>query len=250
MLLTERDSRAVLWMSKWRESQNKRGQTTKKQRATSALTALLFHLPFFLCRCVMCTWKVRKIQGFLWWISGSRDHSAWAIHGEQKIGDKRWTEHPVKMLMNMIEKPPHFSVKISRLTTTPFLLHAPVCPSKLPCVDPKRPRVCWNTCARGAGIHGDVLNVHTGAFSACHTTPHTHLSTHRTHHEKHKTRHNTTQKWHTTRNHNTTRRDRERRQKKTRQDEREEDKTRQDKTNGEERGDKTEVRQPSHRRPP
>ena len=46
------------------------------------------------------------------------------------------------------------------------------------CVDSKRPRVCarnvtvctgttrtcFNTCARGAGIHGDVLNVHTEAF--------------------------------------------------------------------------------------
>ena len=24
--------------------------------------------------------------------------------------------------------------------------------------------ICVSTCARGAGIHGDVLNVHTGAF--------------------------------------------------------------------------------------
>ena len=40
-----------------------------------------------------------------------------------------------------------------------------------PCVRSKRPRVCrhnahtcWNTCARCAGIHRDVLNVHTGMF--------------------------------------------------------------------------------------
>ena len=46
-----------------------------------------------------------------------------------------------------------------------------------PCVHSKRPRVCVQnvsvcagnrptcvlTCARGAGIHGDVMNVHTGA---------------------------------------------------------------------------------------
>ena len=63
-------------------------------------------------------------------------------------------------------------------------------PSSLPCVRPKRPRVyvqnvpvyagttrtCVSTCGRGAGTHGDVLNVHTGTFFQCvtpHTTPHT-----------------------------------------------------------------------------
>ena len=52
-----------------------------------------------------------------------------------------------------------------------------------PCVRPNRPRVyvqnvpvfagttrtCSNTCARGAGTHGDVLNVHTGTFLSGHT---------------------------------------------------------------------------------
>ena len=32
------------------------------------------------------------------------------------------------------------------------------------------------TCGRGAGTHGEVLNIHTG-FSACHTTPHAHTAT-------------------------------------------------------------------------
>ena len=47
----------------------------------------------------------------------------------------------------------------------------PVCAFKTPaCVRSKRPRVygttrtCFSTCARGAGTHGDVLNVHTQAF--------------------------------------------------------------------------------------
>ena len=56
-----------------------------------------------------------------------------------------------------------------------------------PCVRSKLPRVyvqnfpvctgttrtCFNTCARGAGIHGDVLNVHTVTF----LNPHTGFST-------------------------------------------------------------------------
>ena len=47
-----------------------------------------------------------------------------------------------------------------------------VCPlNTSPCVRSKRPRVyrhhahtCWNTCARGAGANGEVLNVHTVTF--------------------------------------------------------------------------------------
>ena len=55
-------------------------------------------------------------------------------------------------------------------------------------------------CARGAGTHGDVLNVHTGTcgvdtrvFSACHTPHTTHQTAHTPHHN---TRHNIPQ--HTT----------------------------------------------------
>ena len=70
-------------------------------------------------------------------------------------------------------------------------------PPAPPYVDSTRPRVhvqnvpmctgttrtCVATCARGACMHGDVLNVHTG-FSACHTIPH---HTHNDH--AHKTPH-------------------------------------------------------------
>ena len=63
-------------------------------------------------------------------------------------------------------------------------------------------RTCFNTCARCAGIHGDVLNVHmgtclsghTGFFSVSHhtTTPHTPHRPHRPHTTpRHKTQHHT-----------------------------------------------------------
>ena len=45
-------------------------------------------------------------------------------------------------------------------------------------------RTCVSTCARGAGTHGDVLNLHTEVFSACQAAPHT---------TPHNTQHNTTQ---------------------------------------------------------
>ena len=66
-------------------------------------------------------------------------------------------------------------MKNARLTTTPSL--------SLPCVRPKRPRVhvqngpvyaghilrtCFSACAPGAGIHGDVLNGHTGTCGRTH----------------------------------------------------------------------------------
>ena len=85
-------------------------------------------------------------------------------------------------------------------------------------------RTCFNTCARCAGIHGDVLNVHmgtclsghTGFFSVSHhtTTPHTPHRPHTT--PRHKTQH-----------HTETDRDRDRdRDRGRRGDEREDDKTR------------------------
>ena len=101
----------------------------------------------------------------------------------------------------------------------------PVCPFKTsPCERSNVPvctgttHTCVSTCARCAGVHGDVLNVHTGTFfmdmrvfSACHTA------------------HNTT--------HNITRRQRQREtEKEDREREREEkmkdkkNKTREDKT--------------------
>ena len=73
------------------------------------------------------------------------------------------------------------------------LSHAPVCRFKMPpCVRSKRLRVCRHhahmcfnmtawcqyTRRRFERTHGDVLNLHTGVFPACHTTHHT---AHRTH---------------------------------------------------------------------
>ena len=65
-------------------------------------------------------------------------------------------------------------------------------------------RTCVSTCARGAGIHGDVLNAHTdgGVFesthgflpvsSACRNThTHTHKHTYKHTHTHHTTQHNT-----------------------------------------------------------
>ena len=94
------------------------------------------------------------------------------------------------------------------MTLPPLSLLLPCSP---PCVRPKNLRVliqnapvcaettpaCGDTCARGAGTHGDVLNLHTEVFSACqdapHTpnhTPHTHR-THTTHHtHQHASTHN------------------------------------------------------------
>ena len=123
--------------------------------------------------------------------------------------------------------------------------------SKITCfTDEKRPRVyvqnlpvctgttltCVETCARGAGTHGDVLSGHTEFRSVSHTN--THINTHNTH--------NTTQHITTTTPHGERDRDRQRQRKKTgtrrgerteeeRKDKRREDKRRQDKTRQEKR---------------
>ena len=58
-----------------------------------------------------------------------------------------------------------------------------------------------NTCARGAGTHGDVLNLHTDVFSACQAAPHTtHTTQHNTQHTTHNTNttHNTQHTTHNT----------------------------------------------------
>ena len=46
--------------------------------------------------------------------------------------------------------------------------HASVCTFKT-CIPAPRAHVSTHTCARGAGTHGDVLNVHTEAFLNPHT---------------------------------------------------------------------------------
>ena len=91
-------------------------------------------------------------------------------------------------------------------------------------------RTCVTTCGRGAGTHGDVLNVHTEFFSVPHHTA-------RTHHD-HNDIHNTIQQQHATSHGDrdrkkTEKEDRERETEKERQDktkEKRQDKTREDKT--------------------
>ena len=117
-----------------------------------------------------------------------------------------------------------------------------------PCVDSKRPRVYvqnvpvhtgttrtrFNICSRGAGIHGDVLNVHTEAFLKPNTVFHVFLRA--ATHTKHTPRPPTTPRpqRHTPHNttHNMTRRERKRdktRQERTIQDKRRQDKRREEK---------------------
>ena len=140
--------------------------------------------------------------------------------------------------------------------------NVPVCTFKTsPCV--LAPRAHVETCARGAGIHGDVLNVHTEAFLNVHSeaflnvhtgfstffsafrntqthTPHEHTTTkqHHDHQTTPRPQRHTPHSTHTT-SHGDRARDRERRV--TRQD-----KTRQDKTREEKM--KEETRQEGKRR--
>ena len=134
-----------------------------------------------------------------------------------------------------------------------------------PCVRSKLPRVyvqnfpvctgttrtCFNTCSRGAGIHGDVLNVHTVTFLNPHTSfstffqgAATHTNTHRhtqTHTHKHTRTHTpntprplnntTTTTTHTTQHNTQHHTDRERKRERQRETEKErQDKTREDGT--------------------
>ena len=70
-------------------------------------------------------------------------------------------------------------------------------------------RTCVSTCARGAGTHGDVLNLRTEGFSACQAAPHT-TPTQNTHTTQ--TTHTNTQQHTETETETETDRDRERRQ--------------------------------------
>ena len=98
-----------------------------------------------------------------------------------------------------------------------------------PCVLSKRTRLfwhhahtCFNMCARGAGTHGDVLNVHTEtrwvdtrSFEACHTLTHTH-----THINTQHTQYTAPQRKTTHYDHNTTRRRERQRQTETEKEDR------------------------------
>ena len=74
--------------------------------------------------------KCVRYKGFFGEPPGPSEKSTWAFLGKQKIGDKRSTQHPIKMIMSMI-KNTIFLGKIARLTTT----------SSPPCVDSTRRRV-------------------------------------------------------------------------------------------------------------
>ena len=74
-----------------------------------------------------------------------------------------------------------------------------VCTCKPPRLHRHHAHMCFNTCARGAGTHGEVLSGHTEFRCVSHTN--THINTH-THTLTHTTQHITTQ--HITTQHITT----------------------------------------------
>ena len=83
-----------------------------------------------------------------------------------------------------------FPMKNTRLTTSPPLTHAHRVYIQNVTVYAGTTRTCVSTCARGAGIHGDVFKFTHGDVSACHTTPH-HTTPHTPQHKTQDTTHNT-----------------------------------------------------------
>ena len=111
-------------------------------------------------------------------------------------------------------------------------------------------RACFNTCARGAGIHGDVLNVHTVTFLNHHGFFHVSFSMpqHTQTHTRHTTTTHTTQTTprpqrhtphHNTQHHTETERRERERQRERQEDKRQRDKTVQDKKTREDEGGET-----------
>ena len=79
------------------------------------------------------------------------------------------------MLMNMFMFACFLDENARLTTTSPYPMHL-VCTFKT--VFAGTTRTCVSTCGRGAGTHGDVLNLHTVGFSnVSHHTPHTHHNT-------------------------------------------------------------------------
>ena len=168
--------------------------------------------------CPRPIFKIGEIQGFLWWTSKHVITHMWANFGNQKIGDKRWTQHPVKMLEKCkksqvlpMKHPPSSSPVCPSNTSRVYVQNVPVYAGTT--------RTCFNMCARGAGTHGDVSNVHTRFLSVSQNN-NSNTTQHNT------TQHNTPQQ----RDHNTSRRQRQTetereegtKEKKTRQEQREE----------------------------
>ena len=155
-------------------------------------------------------------------LSKARDNSTWAVSWLAEL-----TVTPLPR------------VSVSKTSVCRFKT-APVCTGTTP--------ACGNTCARGAGTHGDVLNLQTEVFSACqaapHTTPHTqHNTTHHTHHttphgDRETQRQRQTEIERDREKQRETERDRERdRERETRQDKKREDETIKEKKLEDERGE-------------
>ena len=174
-----------------------------------------------------------------------------ANFGKKKIGDKRGTQRPVKMLKNVrktlvlpMKSEADDDPSLSRVSTP----HVPVCTfNTSPCVS--APRAHVETRLRVVPVHldvferthGDVLSGHT-CFSPCHTphhtTPHTphHTAPHRTAphrtaphphrtapHTHHNTRQNIPQHTTTTRPQHLTKTETERQRQKTETEKRREE---------------------------
>ena len=102
-----------------------------------------------------------------------------------------------------IRDDPNIRLRCSRMSKTLVLpmktptrvsiQNIPVCTFKTSQCIPA-PRTHVSTCARGAGIHGDVFNKHTGFFSVSHHRPHRphRPHTHHRHHMHSHTQHTTT----------------------------------------------------------
>ena len=118
---------------------------------------------------------------------------------------------------------------LAELTVTPlpspsFPPLSPVCTGTTP--------ACGNTCARGAGTHGDVLNLYTEVFLRAklrHTPHHTHNTQHTTHNTQHNTTQHTHHTHHRTPQHTTPHGDRDRETQRQRQTETERDRERRQK---------------------
>ena len=119
-----------------------------------------------------------KNQGFLSVnFSKARDNSTWAVSW---LAELTVTPSPLPPFT-----PPLPCVRLKNLRVK--IQNVPVCTGTTP--------ACGNTCARGAGTHGDVLNLHTEVFLRAkprHTPRHTHNTQHNTHHTTQHTPQHTT----------------------------------------------------------
>ena len=156
------------WRREWREETNrtmsqlipsavslriaKTGELYQAQRIIGGIGNVLLSILF-------SNWKWVRSIGFFGELLNPRDNHTWANSGKQ---NRRWHRPALRVSVR--------NVPVYAGTT----------------------RTCWKACARVAGIHGDVLSVHTEVFSVPHNTAHTHTPRPQRH------TYNTTQKSHTT----------------------------------------------------